>query len=77
MNRYLGFGQECAARLGEDINDPNSVFQRMNDMFEQMPLAGVISDKSTNHKVFCVHAGIGNSYNKIEDIDNIKRPLKI
>lgn len=26
VNRYLGFGQECAARLGEDINDPNSVF---------------------------------------------------
>lgn len=34
VNRYLGFGQECARRLGENIDDPNSIFQRMNDMFE-------------------------------------------
>mmetsp|Transcript_44612 Transcript_44612/g.60483 ORF Transcript_44612/g.60483 Transcript_44612/m.60483 type:complete len:134 (+) Transcript_44612:1647-2048(+) len=26
VNRYCGFGDECKTRLGEDINDPNSVF---------------------------------------------------
>lgn len=26
VNRYLGFGQECAKRLGENIDDPGSVF---------------------------------------------------
>jgi hypothetical protein len=26
INRYLGFGQECKERLGEDIDDPNSAF---------------------------------------------------
>jgi protein phosphatase len=26
VNRYLGLGQECARRLNEDINDPNSIF---------------------------------------------------
>ena len=26
VNMYLGFGNECARRLGEDISDPNSVF---------------------------------------------------
>jgi protein phosphatase len=26
VNKYLGFGQECAKRLGENIEDPGSVF---------------------------------------------------
>jgi protein phosphatase len=45
VNKYLGFGDECAKRLGEDINDPNSVFMKINEAFEQMPLAAIISDK--------------------------------
>jgi len=45
VNKYLGFGEECAKRLGEDINDPNSCFSRINDAFENMPLAAVITDK--------------------------------
>lgn len=77
VNRYLGFGQECMQRLGEDINDPNSVFQRINDLFEWMPLGATIMDKATQHKVFCVHAGIGTSFMKLEDLEKINRPLKI
>jgi protein phosphatase len=42
---YLGFGDECAKRLGEDINDPNSVFSKINEAFEQMPLAAIVTDK--------------------------------
>ena len=34
VNKYLGFGDECAKRLGEDINDPNSVFAKINEAFE-------------------------------------------
>lgn len=45
VNKYLGFGDECAKRLGEDINDPNSVFAKINEAFEQMPLAAVVTDK--------------------------------
>lgn len=71
VNRYLGLGQECARRLNEDINDPNSIFQRINDMFEFMPLAAIINDKGSNNKVFCVHAGIGSTLQKVEDIDKI------
>ena len=77
VNRYLGFGAECAERFGENIDDPNSVFQKINDMFEYMPLGGIISDKQTQNKIFCVHAGLGTSINKIEDIEKINRPLKI
>jgi hypothetical protein len=34
VNRHLGFGKECAQRLQEDINDPASVFQKINNMFD-------------------------------------------
>lgn len=74
VNRYLGFGQECETRLGEDINDPGSVFQKINDMFDNLPLAAVIVDKLTQNKVFCVHGGIGSTVMKIDEIEKIKRP---
>lgn len=45
VNQYLGFGEECAKRLGEDINDANSCFAKINEAFENMPLAAIISDK--------------------------------
>jgi len=45
VNRHLGFGKECAQRLQEDINDPNSVFARVNTMFDYLPLAAIIEDK--------------------------------
>ena len=77
VNKYLGFGDECAKRLGEDINNPNSAFAKINDMFDQLPLAGIIHDKKTQNKVFCVHGGIGSTALKIEEIEKIKRPCDI
>ena len=77
VNRYLGFGEECARRLGEDINSPGSVFSKVNDMFDNLPLAAVITDKQTNNKIFCVHGGIGSTAMKIEEIEKIKRPCDI
>lgn len=46
-------------------------------MFEQLPLAAIITDKTNNNKVFCVHGGIGSTVQKLEDIEKIQRPLKI
>jgi len=77
VNRHLGFGKECATRLGEDINDPNSVFARINTLFDYLPLAAIIEDKTIKHSVMCVHAGIGSSISKLEDIERINRPLSI
>jgi len=71
VNRYLGFGEECAKRLDEDINQANSVFAKINEMFEYLPLAALIGDKSTQQKVFCVHGGLGSTVSKIEDIEKI------
>ncbi len=72
VNKYLGFGDECARRLGEDINSPASVFCKINEMFDNMPLAAIIIDKQTQNKVFCVHGGIGSTAMKIEEIEKIK-----
>lgn len=71
VNRYLGFGDECTKRLEEDITQANSCFAKINEMFEYLPLAAIISDKSTQNKVLCVHGGIGSTVNKIEDIEKI------
>lgn len=45
VNKYLGLGDECTRRLGEDINEPESAFAKINQAFEMMPLAAIISDK--------------------------------
>jgi protein phosphatase len=50
-----GLGDECANRLGENIEDPESVFQKINDMFEYLPLSC-----SIGNKIFAVHGGIGS-----------------
>lgn len=77
VNKYLGFGDECAKRLDEDINVPGSVFAKINEMFEYLPLAAIVSDKSTQNKVLCLHGGIGSTVNKIEDIEKIQRPIAV
>ena len=77
VNRFLGFGEECTKRLGEDINLASSVWAKINDVFDQMPLAAIVCDKSTQNKVFCVHGGIGSTAMKIEEIEKIQRPIQI
>ncbi len=55
VNKIYGLGEECAIRLGEDINNINSVFLNINKVFEYLPVAALIDDK-----IFCVHNGLGN-----------------
>jgi protein phosphatase len=56
INQAFGFAEECANRLGEDPSDPDSVFNRINDLFDWLPLAAVIDDK-----IMCLHGGIGST----------------
>ena len=42
VNKICGLGEECAVRLGENIDDPHSVFQTLNKMFDLLPLAAAI-----------------------------------
>lgn len=40
-----GLGEECKARLGEDIEEEGSVFHKLNEFFEYLPLAASIKNK--------------------------------
>lgn len=73
VNKLYGFAEECEKRLGEDINDPGSIYQRVNKLFDHMPLAALVADK-----LLCVHSGIGASTLKsLQEIDNIYRPTEV
>jgi len=72
INLEAGFGEECRVWLKEKIDEPDSVFQRMNDLFEYMPLACSIGSK-----IFTCHGGIGSRINKFSDIENLKWPIVI
>lgn len=56
----------------EDINDPNSVFNKINKVFEYLPLAAMVDDR-----IFCVHGGIGNTMNLVDKIENIHKPIEV
>lgn len=58
--------------MNENIYDSDSVFERVNSLFEWLPLAALIEDK-----ILCVHGGIGSIFKKIEQIEQIERPLQI
>jgi diadenosine tetraphosphatase ApaH/serine/threonine PP2A family protein phosphatase len=72
INSMFGFAEECADRLNEDIEDPNSAFKIINAFFDCLPLAAVI-DKSA----LCIHGGIGSSLHSVEDIKKLHRPIQI
>ena len=72
INNGFGFSDECAYRLDEDPQDEDSVFNRLNALFEWLPLAAVI-----DNKILCIHGGIGSSFNTLEDIERLERPLEV
>lgn len=41
-------------RLNENSSDENSVFNKINEVFDYMPLAAIVEDK-----IICLHGGIG------------------
>jgi protein phosphatase len=55
VNRLFGLAEECAVRMNENINDPNSVYNSLNRVFDLLPMGAVIEDK-----ILCVHSGIGS-----------------
>mmetsp|Transcript_3431 Transcript_3431/g.2987 ORF Transcript_3431/g.2987 Transcript_3431/m.2987 type:complete len:236 (+) Transcript_3431:262-969(+) len=72
INNGFGFSDECAHRLGEDPTDEDSVFNRINRLFEWLPLSAVI-DK----KIICLHGGIGSTLQSPDDIEKLQRPLEV
>lgn len=72
INCLFGFGQECKQRLGENVLEENSVFNRVNDVFDWLPLTAVIDDE-----IICVHGGIGSSFINLAQVARIERPLAV
>lgn len=72
INVTSGLGEECEKKLGENIRQNNSIFMKLNSLFELLPF-GVLID----NQILCVHGGIGSTINKLSDIENIKRPVQI
>jgi len=72
INNGFGFSDECAHRLGEDPTEDDSVFNRVNRLFEWLPLAAII-----DNKIICLHGGIGSTLQSVEDIDKLQRPLEV
>ena len=72
INQNFGFSVECEQRLGENPDLLDSVFNRINNLFEYLPLACII-----DNTILCIHGGIGSSLKKIEQIETIERPLEV
>lgn len=68
INALFGFRLECLERLGD--LDGIKAWQRLNDLFNWLPLAAVIEDR-----VICMHGGIGRSITSVHQIRSLQRPL--
>jgi protein phosphatase len=72
VNINYGLGEECKLRLEDDLTSADSVFKKLNEFFDYLPLAAIIGKK-----ICCMHGGIGSNATRIEDIEAIKRPIDL
>ena len=72
INEIYGLGNECAEKLKEDIKNENSVFNKINQVFDYLPF-GVLVDNT----ILCIHGGIGASIKLLDNISDIPRPTQI
>ena len=72
INQLKGLADECASKFQEDSTASGSIFNRLNSLFEHLPLAAVVGDL-----ILCVHGGIGQTWRTIEELEQIPRPITI
>lgn len=72
INSIYGFRVECQRRLQEDPDEASSCWGRFNATFEWLPCGALIENR-----IICIHGGLGGTIGTIEDIESIKRPLKV
>jgi len=68
MNSKYGFKKDCKTKLGSDRGP--IVFEAMQAVFEQLPLACVISQR-----VLVVHGGVGRGEWSLDDLRRTPRPI--
>ena len=73
INSTFGFYEECEARLSDDsMCEELNVFKVINEFFEYLPLVAIIENE-----IVCVHGGIGSSFNEIEEVEKMQRPIPV
>jgi protein phosphatase len=72
INEFYGLGSECKEKLNEDIKKEDSIFQKINQVFDYLPF-GVLVDNN----ILCIHSGLGTSIKLLDDILNIPRPIQV
>ena len=72
ISKHYGLAEECKNKLNENTTDKNSIFKKICELFEYLPLAAII-----NNQIICVHSGIGEHVKSINDINNIKKPISV
>ena len=72
VNNALGFAEECIAKFNDNINDSNSIYSRINVLFEYLPLAALVEEN-----ILCVHGGIGSTLTSLTEIDSLERPIEV
>ena len=72
VNSFNGLSDECKEKLNDNIKSPDSIFMKLNNLFNYFPL-GITIDQH----ILCVHSGIGNNIKSISEIENINRPVNI
>ena len=66
ISKLYGFYDEIMERFNNE-----ELWEKFNDVFDLLPLGAIISER-----IFCVHGGLSQYLNDIQQIKDIKRPLK-
>ena len=66
INRIYGFFDECKFRQSV------KTWKIFNEVFDCLPFAAIISDK-----IFCIHGGLSPDMKKVDQINEIKRPIDV
>ena len=66
ISKIYGFWEECMQYYS------NNLWEEFNNVFDYLPLAAIIGER-----IFCVHGGLSQYINDINEIANFKRPLDV
>lgn len=72
INKFMGFGDECALKFKENIDDQYSFFSRVNRLFDKLPVAALLEDT-----IFCSHGGVGHTLKSIYELDKLEKPFRV
>ncbi|CEF67323.1 Serine/threonine-protein phosphatase PP1-beta catalytic subunit [Strongyloides ratti] len=69
INKVYGFYEEITERF-TNIDVAEDIYTKYNEIFKYLPLAALVSNK-----ILCMHGGISDKMQSLNDIKNIPRPL--